>query len=977
MGTLKKFALLILFLIPLGTFAQTTISGVTTEKATGLPLPGVNILVKGTATGAISDFDGNFQIKADNGATLVFSYLGFTTQETIVTGTNITIAMEEDASKLDEVVVIGYGTVKKKDATGSVSVITAKDFNKGPVVSADQLLQGKMAGIQIINGGGSPGEGSTIRIRSGSSLSANNDPLYIIDGIPVDTGGITGGRNILATINQNDIESINVLKDASATAIYGSRASNGVIIIVTKRGKAGDLKVTYTSNFSTSQLIKKVDVLSADEYRTFVNTYGNDNQKALLGTNNTDWQDEIYQTAFGTDQNISLTGGDENLVYRLSTGYTNMNGILKKDKYERTSLSIGLTANLLDDHLKIDINNNTSINKNNYSNRGAIGAAISFNPTSPIFEENAYGNYFQWLNGSGTQQQLAGKNPVSLLEQVTNFGESYRSIGNIQFDYKMHFLPELKAIANLGYDLQSGKSFGGTTENFASSDPGSSYENTEERKNNILDLYFNYKKEIEAINTVVDVTAGYSYQDFRYPSESTRVVGGNSITIKNEERLNLQSFFARTNLSIKDKYLITLSYRRDGSSRFTKENRWGNFPAAAIAWKVNEENFLKDSNIINTLKLRASWGITGQQNIGESNRYPSTPLYTTASQTAAYQFGYDGTGQPIFISPIRPEPYNSNLIWENTETINAGLDFALFNNTLSGSVDAYQRITRDLIVLTSNPQGVGFSNQDFYNIGDMENRGIELALSSTLINSDDLNIEISGNITFQSSEVTKLTLVDDPDYKGIDTGGIAGGTGNNIQNHQVGFSPNSFYVYEQGYDVNGNPLEGVYVDRNQDGLINADDKYRLKKPAADFYYGFNTNASYKKWDISMQWRGSYGNYNYNNVDSSHGYRFESLIRDTDIYNSVSNVLESNFQEAQQLSDYYIQDASFLKLDNITLGYVFNSVFSENSTLKLSGSVQNVLTITNYDGIDPEISGGIDNNLYPRPRIYALGIHINF
>ncbi len=977
MRTFQKCLLLLLFFTSVAGVAQMTVTGkVTVKNSNDEPLPGVNVVVKGTSIGTTSDFDGEFEIRAKQGDIIVFSYLGFITQEQKITSSTLNIAMEESTSQLDEVVVIGYGTVKKEDATGSVTAIAPKDFNKGAVVAADQLIQGKVAGIQVTNGGGSPGEGAIIRIRSGSSLNAQNDPLYVIDGVPVDSGGITGGRNPLSTINQNDIESINILKDASATAIYGVRASNGVVIITTKRGQSGDVKVAYNASYSVASINDKVDALSTDQFKTYVNANGNATQVALIGAEDTQWQDLIYQDAFGTDQNVSITGGMDDLTYRVSAGYASYDGILKRDKFERTTLSTALTMNFLDEHLKIDINNNTSIIKSNYSNRGAIGSAIVFDPTQPVFVDNQkYGGYFRWTNANnGNLNSLAPANPLALIEQTNNFGRAFRSIGNVQFDYKMHFLPELKATLNLGYDLLSGRSYGGTDALFNNPNNqgeqiATSYNNTEDKENTVMDAYLNYNKYFESIKTQLDVTAGYNYQDFRYPTTFLTDDGtGNLISRTNEERVNLQSFFGRTNLTLNDKYLVTLSLRRDGSSRFAEKNRWGNFPAAALGWKINNENFLKDSDVVSELKLRLSWGITGQQEVGD--RYPSVPLYVSGDQNVAYPFGNE------FVSTIRPQPYNPNLVWEETETYNAGLDFGFFNGRFTGAVDAYERTTSDLIVFTNNPQGVGFSNADFYNIGTLENKGLEISGNVYPVQNEDWTWRVGGNITLQESKITKLTLVDDPNYNGIDVGGFAGGTGNTIQNHQVGFAPFSFYVFEQAYGANGQPLEGVYVDRNEDGIVNSDDKYRYKKPSSDVYYGLNTDLKYKNWFMNMSWRGSWGNYNYNNVDSNLGFGNTLLTFDTYLNNGVTNLLDTNFRNAQFLSDYYIQEASYVKLDNASFGYTFNGVFDDNSTLTLTATGQNLLIISDYKGIDPE-TFGIDNNLYPRPRTFLLGINVNF
>ena len=968
-----KSLLIMLFMLPMSFFAQQSVSGSVTESATGLPVPGVNIIVKGTSNGTTTDFDGNYTISnVSNENVLVFSFLGFTTKEILFTGQQtLNVQLDESQNALDEIVVIGYGSVKKSDATGSVTSITPKEFNKGAVVAADQLIQGKVAGIQVINGGGSPGEGAQIRIRSGSSLNANNDPLYVIDGVPTDNGGIKGGRNPLANINQNDIASINILKDASATAIYGVRASNGVVIITTKRGNTGDLKINYNSSYAYSTIDETTDVLSANQFRDYVNANGNDAQVALLGEANTNWQDLIYQDSFGTDQNISVSGGQDFYTFRASAGYSNYDGILKRDNFERTTLSAALTLKFLEDHLKIDINNNTSLIENNYSERGAIGAAVAFDPTQPVYvDDQTYGGYFRWTQANGNLNPLAPANPLALIEQTSNLGRSFRSIGNIQFDYKMHFLPELKAVLNLGYDNIVGRRYGSQLPAFTNPDQvGSSYNEREEKKNKLMDAYLNYNKNFESINTLVDLTGGYNYQDFTYPTSFTQDNGaGVLVTVNNETRLNLQSFFGRANFTHNNKYLLTLSLRRDATSRFVEENRWGNFPSAALGWKVHEENFLKNSNILSEFKLRASWGITGQQAVGDI--YPSVALYQTGTSTAGYQFG------DRFVQTLRPQPYNPNLVWEETETRNLGLDFGFFNGRIDGTIDAYERTTDDLIVFTNNPQGVGFSNADDYNIGSLENKGIEIGTNLYPIRNQDMQWRVGGNITFQESKITKLTLVSDPNYTGIDVGGISGGTGNTVQNHQVGFAPSSFFVFEQAYDASGNALEGVYVDRNQDGIVNSQDKYRFRKPASDVYYGFNTDFNYNNFTFNMAWRGSWGNYNYNNVDSQYGFGNNILVFDTFINNSVTNLLETNFTQAQYLSDYYIQDAAFLKLDNASIGYTFNEFLNDHSSLTVTATGQNLLTITDYKGIDPE-TYGIDNNIYPRPRTFVLGVNLNF
>ena len=971
--------LFLLLILPTSLLAQKTLTGTVLENASGQPLPGVNIVIQGNSTGVSIDFDGKFLLSGvNNGDVVVFSFIGYKDFTVAYQGqASVNVTMEEEANQLSEVVIqVGYGTVRKKDATGSVTTVTEKDFNKGPVVSVDQMIQGKVAGLQITNGGGAPGEGATIRIRSGSSLTANNDPLYVVDGVPLAPGGVTGGRNPLATINQNNIESVTVLKDASATAIYGNRASNGVIIITTKKGKSGEMKISYNGNVSASEIYDYVDVLSTEQFRDYVTQNGfvnQDNvpvQANLMGAASTDWQKEIYTTAISTDHNVSLSGGVDALVYRVSIGATEANGLLERDRMSRSTIGGGFVGNFFDKHLKIELNSNTSTMRNDYSNRGAIGSAVGFDPTQSVFDAN--GEYFQWIN-SNANNSLAPRNPLSLIRQTNNYGNSFRSINNIQFDYKLHFFEDLRAVANFGMDDQVGRSYGDTSIDFAYVGAGNRYDSRQKRKNKLMDLYLNYRKDITSIKTIVDVTGGYSYQDFRDETQGFSFDSGSGLLTPGlviPNRINLQSLFARTNITINDKYLITLSLRRDGTSRFTEDNRWGNFPAVALAWKINEEGIFKNVTTLSNLKLRLGWGITGQQDIGVV--YPSIPLYLSADQGAQYQFGNQ------FITPFRPQPYNPNLKWEETETQNIGLDFGFYKNRFNGSIDVYRRETKDLLLYIFNPPFFGFSNADNYNIGNLENKGIELSAEVIPFKTEDFTWILGGNITFQDSKVTKL-ITEDDSTNGIDTGGYQGGVGNTIQNLQLGYEPNTYLVFEQAYDAAGNPLDGVYVDRNNDGVINANDQYRYKKPASDVFYGFNTSVMYKNFDMSMAWRGSWGNYNYNNVDSAFGTANTVLLNETAAYlgNGVTNLLETGFTNSRFESDYYIQDASYLKLDNVTLGYNVKRPTKATTNYRLTISGQNLLIITDYKGIDPEIANGIDGNIYPRPITFTLGLNVNF
>ncbi len=973
---IKKLLLLLVFL-PCSIFAQ-TMSGVVSDEISG-PLPGVNILVKGTSNGTATDFDGNYTLSnLKKGDVVVFTFMGYKSFSVAYNGQKTQdVVLQEDAAQLDEIVVVGYGSVKKKDATGSVVSVTAKDFNKGQVVSADQMVQGKVAGLQISNGGGAPGEGSQVRIRSGSSVSSSNDPLYVIDGVPIELGG-QGGRNPLASINQNDIETVTVLKDASATAIYGSRASNGVIMITTKKGKAGELSVSYNGNVSSGFAKKYVNVLSGDQFRSYVNQ-NIPSKSGALGTANTDWQKEIYRDfALGTDHNVVLTGGNAGTTYRTSLGYTDLNGLLQRDNFKRTTFSAGVTQYLLDESLRIEFNNRTSMMHNDYSNGGAIGASVSYDPTQPV--KNADGSYHQWP----ISENLAGANPVSLIYQFDNYGRAFNSMGNVKFDYKLPFLKELTAVLNLGYDYKGGVNTSSTRDDwYKVQDTINKSYSSSNNKNRLLDFYLNYKKEIGKIN--LDVMGGYSYQNFQndwysnYINNKDKDLPANERENRGRDQVNLQSIFARANIGFYDKYLITLSMRRDGTSRFVGdvspfssgdgELKFATFPAAAFAWKIKDESFLKNVKSVSDLKLRLGWGITGQQNVG--SKYPSTPTYNVSQVSDQYIFGNTVVGT------IRPNSYNAALKWEETTTYNAGIDYGLFNNKLTGTIDYYKRRTDDLLFYVTNPVGVAFNNANNYNTGSLNNYGVELMANVAVIENDTYSWNVGGNWTYQHSNIEKIFSGADASFPGIASGGISGGTGNTIQNLQAGFAPHSFYVFEQKYDASGKPLEGVYVDRNKDGVINNQDLYRFRKPASDFFYGFNTSVTYKAWDFSMQWRGSVNNYIYNNVQSQRGNSFEASPVGEFVNNVNGNATETGFIRPQYLSDYYVQNASFLRWDNVSLGYTIDKPFKFMSNMKLSGTVQNVLVITKYKGLDPEVNGGIDNTIYPRPITYMLGVNVNF
>lgn len=908
----------------------------------------------------------------------------------LLAGTILLEAQQKDSIKqkeIEQVVLIGYGKQKKSDLTGSIASVTAKDFNGGST-SADQLIQGKAPGVTVTGNGGNPGSGSTIRIRGGASLNASNDPLIVIDGIPMDFNGLSGASNALALINPNDIESFDVLKDASAAAIYGNRASNGVILITTKKGSAGKLKINFSTISSVSTKMGNMSVLSADEFRKYV--IENSTQQKyidMLGTANTNWQDQIYQAAWGTDNNISISGGVKKLPYRLSLGYTEQNGIVKTNEFRRTSFGLNLTPKFFDNHLSVTANLKGTMTENRFP-AGVISAAQFFDPTQTVYDKSEQGNlvsnYWEWFlyNNSGQRTNNininATQNPLASLYGRRDVSTVFRSIGNLQLDYKFHFLPDLHFNINGGFDYQKGNGAVTMYPHYAqmieSGDVSTRRDYEQEKTNRLLEIYLNYTKDIKAIDTKVDVMAGYSYQQFKDFTPSATTYFGNPDRVSTpsnryEGKLTLLGFYGRAIFTIADKYILTGSIRRDGTSRFyngTDEtgNIWGTFAAASGAWKIKNENFLKDVNVISDLKLRGGWGQTGQQEIG--GWYNSFPSYNISEQTAQYGFAEQ------YYTMYRPTQYNPNLTWETTETINAGLDFGILNNRITGSFDWFKKKTKDLLANVQVPAGE-FSNRNNKNIGEMETDGLEFLINVKAIKKENLTWDFSFNVAHYNPKITKFNDVAEGYL--IQTGGISGGTGNTIQAHLVGYTPSSFYVYQQAYGANGKPLEGVYVDRNGDGKIDVNDKYLYKSTTPDATIGFSTSLKYKNWDLSTSLRAVIGNYVYNNFASQSNVQ---NIATNDYLQNISSVAASyGFKNVQFWSDIFVEDASFVRMDNLTLGYNFKDIFSKGSSLRIYGMAQNVFVITDYSGVDPEIFGNIDNGFYQRPKIYSLGLNFNF
>ena len=961
----KQIQILFLLFLSLGAFAQQSVSGLITDSS-GTPLPGVNVIIQGTNIGVSSDFDGNYQINVDNGQILVFSYIGYDSVELTVNGVNQDVKMTESDSELDEVVVIGYGTVRKKDLTGAVDLVTEKNFAKGSVVSPQQLIRGKVAGVSIVSNSGAPGDDSNVLIRGIGSLNLNSNPLYVVDGIPLDSGGVGGSRSPLNAINPADIEAISILKDASATAIYGSRAANGVVLITTKKGKTGELKFNFSSRSSSFTPIDFVDVLNATQFKYAVQATGVSDYISRLGSNDTDWQKEIYETARAQNNSFSVSGGLLNMPFRASLGYTDQDGILMGDNFNRMTGSFNIAPSLLDGDLRANVNVRFVRSENDFANRGAIGSAVFFDPTKPVFGSSSnYGGYYTWLDSTGKKLALSPTNPLALLNLSDDESTVDRIITNLKLDYDLP-IDGLIATVNAGYDNSKGEGFSSQDKNMPTDAAGFNGSNnmySNETTNLLFDAYLNYA--LESGKSNLSVTAGHSYQSFEYDNSSTASVeylnpdgSVNSGSSTNNSFIDtsknvLLSYFGRVNYSFDEKYLLTATLRADASSKLPSSDRWGQFFSAALAW-----NFYDDG--VDKLKFRVGFGEVG--NVNGLGDYNFLTRYVSSDSQAKYGFGNS------FYSTYRPAPINKNLRWEVGQTTNFGIDFTFSDLKLNGSLNAYVKKTNDLIATAVIDPFTNFGTTIDANIGDMENKGVELQLNSTLFESDDLKFDINYNVSINDNKITRLDNEQN-------VGGI--GFGAFLQRHETGKSPYSYYVYKQIYDHKGRPIEGSYADLNGDGRINNDDRYFYKDPYADVLMGLSASITYKDFDLSMASRASLGNYSSNRMAAaSNENQIWNLGRLSNVHTSYLDTGFLYFSDKNGVSDHYIQNASFFKLDNVTLGWTVDNVI-DNNPMRLYISADNLLTITEYDGVDPEITGGIDSNFYPRSRAIALGLDINF
>lgn len=954
-----------------GIYAQQMVSGSITDED-GTPLPGASVIIQGTDEGVTTDFDGNYSISIDRGQTLEASFIGYKTATAVVGEQNqINLSLSTD-NELDEVVIIGYGAIRKKDLTGTLDVVGSEDFTKGSVVSAQQLIQGKVAGVSIVTNSGAPGDGANILIRGIGSLNLNSNPLFVVDGIPLDSGGVGGSRNALNVINPNDIASMSVLKDASATAIYGSRAANGVILITTKKGKTGAVSYEFSSRATSFSPVSTIDVLNASEFKQAVQATQDTDIIARLGTSDTDWQKEIYDQAIGINSTFSASGDLKGVPFRASLGHTDQEGILMGDKFNRTTASLNISPQFLDGDLRVNFNTRYVYTENDFANRGAIGSAAYFDPTKPVFDANSpFANYYTWLDADGTKLALSPTNPLALLNLTEDTSEVNRIISNVKIDYDLP-VEGLTATINAGIDNSTGKGINTQDANLPTDADGfngsnNEYDNTS--TNLLFDAYVNYSKTLDA--SIFSITAGHSYQSFEYDNSSSQAIeylnGDGTVNTNTSITQNfvdksknvLLSYFGRINYSVAEKYLITATLRTDASSKLPSDDRWGTFFSTALAWNIHKESPTIEK-VFNELKLRIGFGEVG--NVNGLGDYNFLTRYTRSDIQSQYAFGTS------FYTTFRPAPINKDLRWEVGQTYNAGLDFSFAQLGLSGSVNAYIKNTNDLIATSIVDPFTNFGTTINANIGDMENKGVEVELNYTIVDTTDFSFDVNYNVAINDNTITRLENEQNVGDLGF---------GNSLQRHQEGKAPYAYYVYKQIYGENGRPIEGAYADLNGDGQINNDDRYFYKDPYADILMGLTTSMRYKQFDLTIVSRASFGNYSYNSMSAaSNQSQITNLNRLSNVHSDYLDTGFLFFSDKNAVSDHYIQNASFFRIDNITLGYTIENVVGENP-LRLYVTGDNLFVETEYNGIDPEITGGIDNNFYPRSRALALGLDIKF
>ncbi|WMN11232.1 SusC/RagA family TonB-linked outer membrane protein [Marivirga salinae] len=981
--TISWRGLLTAFLMVFATFQlqaqERTVSGTVTDASTNETLPGTSVRIKGTSQGTTTSLDGEFKLEVSAEDVLVFSFIGYKKQEIEVGARSvIDVQMQEDISQLGEVVVVGYGQQEEKDVTGVVSTVKEESFNRGQIASPERLITGKIAGVDVTPGNTRAG-GAGITIRGVGSINAQSQPLVVVDGVPINNDGSSGTRNANNFINPADIESVTVLKDASATAIYGSRGAAGVILYTTKSGKKGENTVTYDGSFTFSEILREPDFLSTQNFRNAVRQFSPQNENRL-GESDTDWFNEVTRSTLSQNHNLSFSGATEKINYLVSVNHMDNKEVIKGDRNQVTRLSMRLKTTVLNDHLDITFNTKNALTNDEYK-PNVVGTAVSFDPTRPVYDPEAeeFGGYYEWNESS-----IDPINPVSTIEQTQSIGENRRSFNSINFDLKIPGVEGLTLSATGSYDLRNGqnKVFEPFTLRNDNRD-GYMQRSTNNAYTTTLFSTLNYNRSFGASD--LDILGGYEFQEVF--SETTGYEGinltddsksFNDPTVIPREFIDLyrafpitnqlQSYFGRVNYSYDDKYLLTVTGRMDGSTRFGFGNKYGFFPSAALGWRVIEEDFFQGlTGVFNDLKLRVGWGQTGNQNIGD---YRYDKFYFLSDASATYQFGDE------YIQLLRPTAVDPNIQWERLISTNIGVDFSLMKGRLSGSLDVYDKTTDQLLYNVPVPAATNVGDRVITNIGEMNNKGIELALNYIAIDNEKFGLDLNYNFTYNQNTIVKLDNEIDENSPGIQVGGITGDIGRTIQVLQVGKPISTFYSYNHLYDDAGNPLTGgtnsIYEDINNDEQINENDLQTQGVAIHPIFTNLSSNMRYGNFDLTFTLRAKIGGQTYNNTASANGW--SGRLTEAQILNNLhESVIETGFQNRQLLSNYYIENSSFLKLDNLSIGYNFNQI--EDFRLRLYGTVQNMLPISGYSGLDPEVQ--IDNNIYPPSTAFIFGINAKF
>lgn len=979
---------------------QVTVTGSVTDGKDGSPLPGVSVAIENTSKGTTTDINGNYSIEVENGEALIFSFIGYASQKVIVTDQSvIDIKLLEDIMQLDEIVVTGYGVTKKSDVTGAVTSLKAEDFNQGMVTTPEELMQGRISGVQITSNSGEPGSGVMVQIRGANSIRSNTMPLYVIDGVPLDIqntspdGANAAGINSSASatnplnfLNANDIESIDVLKDASASAIYGARAANGVIIVTTKRGKEGKSDISYSGYTSVSTLPKQIDVLSAEDWVNFRKVLfprPQDSTRIENFGSNTNWQDEIFRTAYAQSHNLSLTGGTSQTQYRASFGFLDQEGIVDGSEMDRYTGRLNLSQKAINDKLNIEVNLTASQLNNSRSPIGGrtgfegdlLLNAIMANPTMPVYTES--GSYFQPV--------VTKRNPRAMIDLMKDNTKENRILGNVSASLEP--IKGLVIKTNIGLDNMVAVRRINRSQrlNFLAVDGGTGDINNRELSSWLAEHTIQYSRTFADVHSI-SVLGGFSYQNFLIRGYNIHTIGYTSDEIEYTysletsdltqvspsaygERNELQSFFGRINYNLMEKYLVTVTMRRDGSSKFGINNKYGNFPSVALAWRLSQEQFIENLNVFSNLKLRIGWGITGNQEIGSKHS-----LFSIGTSDGSKAIMDGSTVIPGYVLLKTP---NENIKWESTQQTNIGVDFGFFKGRLSGTIDLFSKNTVDMLLETTAKLPAPTARQIGNVEGSIINKGIEVALTGYIVEKGDFKWNLGLNFTKINNTVEDLKVFQ------ISTGQASGQgmTGVDVQVIKNGESINSF----NGKKFLGFDQDGRSIFQDTDG-IDGDDIMILGSPLPDYTFSVYNNFNYKNFDLNFFIQGVQGNLIYNNTANSIGTVANIFAGN----NTFPNVVTSgeNSRNRQEFSSRFLEDGSYIRLSNATIGYNINaSKFNWINNLRIYVSGNNLFLITDYTGYDPDVntdasrdnisSTGIDNTNYPKSRSFTLGLNVTF